>query len=64
MQPPTDCRNSTESIAGSCLHTFTAMSRCGFMCSWDTQFEDVDALAADIRATASVQPRLSKHVRF
>ena len=32
------------------FYTFIGAGGCRFMCSWDTQPEDVDALAADIRA--------------
>ena len=33
------------------FYTFIGAGGCRFMCSWDTQPEDVDALAADIRAS-------------
>jgi len=35
---------------GWLFYTFIGAGGCRFMCSWDTQPEDVDALAADIRA--------------
>ena len=39
------------------FYTFIGQGGCRFMCSWDTQPEDVDALAADLRAAlAAAQP--------
>ncbi len=35
---------------GWLFYTFIGAGGCRFMCSWDTQAEDVDALAADLRA--------------
>ena len=32
------------------FYTFIGAGGCRFMCSWDTQPEDVDALAAEVRA--------------
>ena len=32
------------------FYTFIGAGGCRFMCSWDTQAEDVDAFAADVRA--------------
>lgn len=36
--------------AGWKFYTFIGAGGCRFMCSWDTQPEDVDALAADVRS--------------
>ena len=36
--------------SGWMFYTFIGAGGCRFMCSWDIQPEDVDALAADIRA--------------
>ncbi len=33
------------------FYTFIGAGGCRFMCSWDTQAEDVDAFAADVRAS-------------
>ena len=35
---------------GWLFYTFIGAGGCRFMCTWDTQPEDVDALAADLRA--------------
>jgi threonine aldolase len=35
---------------GWLFYTFIGAGGCRFMCSWDTQAEDVDALASDLRA--------------
>lgn len=43
--------------AGWLFYTFIGAGGCRFMCSWDTQLEDVDALVADLRAAlAGLQP--------
>ena len=35
---------------GWLFYTFIGAGGCRFMCTWDTQPEDVDALAVDLRA--------------
>ena len=39
---------------GWLFYTFIGAGGCRFMCSWDTQPEDVDALAADLRAALNL----------
>jgi threonine aldolase len=39
------------------FYTFIGQGGCRFMCSWDTQPEDVDAFAADIRRCLAEEPR-------
>jgi threonine aldolase len=36
------------------FYTFIGAGGCRFMCSWDTQPEDVDVLAADVRSALAV----------
>jgi threonine aldolase len=46
-------RTTTATREGMALHAFIGAG-CRFMCSWDTQPADVEALAADLRAALSV----------